>query len=638
MTDKLNASEDPKINRKQFNRDSNEVKNNALVYHEGIEYFRDHGYILEPSFTGPHAYHHIYRFAKPTALQGLKFPRDFRIKKNVLTRSEIQLLQQLVKTYIEESGNKFWLPLLSPDPKKLAPLYAYAGLLCRVNNQAQKQDADALLELGIDTEPRTPLDGESKLALAPSAFIPRREWFLSQVQQLTLADILTILPPAEQELFALILGRAVVGPSDQITPSGNEIYHTARFCAILNSKPGLGKSFLLNTLIKALSWAGYTSGTFRDLGYRFGLGAVATNHIIYKDDCVEDTFKRFVKSEETKIIVTGKGDLEVEDKHKDTYNIRATGTIFLNVNGVNPRIVYSADPGTLDRLKLLTCRYKADLKELKLPGISANSPDLLPERHLAWLADQLSVDPLVIMLWLARLSADAFLEAIEFKDGINQLEQRVNYLSTRLITPFYKDATVQVMVSTLFVTLCRSVEPEDFDPSILQFNGFEWSNNFKAFFRLLNEPKARGVLYLLKYHYDNIDPSNTYHPYLGFSLIDMTWLKYAFEKPKVSEADPNWVLDFFADLKVCGGMPLAHDLVWLQAFFKDAVAQFNSVRKTYEFIKANAHKVYDKESGRIAGVAGEGKAVHLTPKTISEALEDYPKHVEEIRKALKDEN
>ena len=570
MTDRFN---DFKPNQVGFEDDLEsqlDIPTTAESYRSGLDYFSLAGYRLTPDIAGQFCFHRVFKLSKPLLLSGIHYPPEFKVWTQVASQTQIERFEKVVLEYIQQDpkANMLWLPMVKPDGKKTASIYAYAQSLVSLKSIQEKQTAEPDC-YGVDVFPRLCTSDESPAAVAPRAFVPLAEWFPADVRKLTLADLLTLFPEAERNLLALCIGRAVVGKSGAITPSGVVIKHTSRMAAIILGKdPGLGKSTLFDMLWKALESTGYIVETFSKMGARFNLGNVATADIIYKDDITSSGLKSFVGSENTKIIITGNGLLRVEDKGVNAVNVRPCGAIFLNSNEFNPRNVYDIDPGTADRLKMISTLRKGELDDLE-PESGA-----YPEIKLEHLAKSLDVHPYTIMLWLARLSADYFWKSIQPAPDSkeNQLKREVHFWTHRLRVPLHKNATSQVLGLFLFTHLYEIYNGKPLPKKRFlkmassqssPINAVDWKPKIGRFCAFVVNSSSLPFQAFLRWHFETIDPTNEFHPYLGLRIISTHHVAHMETQMSQVAKHPEIISEIMDNLKLSQGLPLSKDYVWL---------------------------------------------------------------------------
>jgi hypothetical protein len=569
------------------------ASNAEQVYKAGLDYFYEQGYKLVPAPQGIAANHNVFKLDEPPKIDGLSLPQGYKVWKQIFRGSAYNLFLYSVQDFISEDPEtrKLWAPLTSPISNKSSTLYALALNHLQAESQEQLQSTGRPISLGIEPNPSIPKVGQNISEIAPRAFVPPREWFSPNLQEVTLDDLFTILPPNERNLFSLIIGRALVGRNNSLTASGNLINHTARMAAVLCGPAGLGKSTLFEALWSAIAWAGYTKRTIKNIDARFNIGKVATADVIYKDDTSQKEIRKLFESSTAKTIITSNDVLSVEDKGEDAYEVVPIGTMFLNANEFNPRDTFSMDPGMADRIKILATVTNTEaqelsqknkspriIKELALGPLAIESPDALPWFHLDWLSDKLKVSKLALMLWALRLCADKFLELIQ--PTTNDQNQPVNLLASAvkqstlfLRIPLYKEVTQQI-ISAAYVCSRINTTSEIGDITKQGSRPEYWltfskrTKFLQSYFELRTSSDQHINLDFLKWHFENIMPNWAYHPYLGLKNTSPFFTTKAYQEASEIVAidgrgEFDKVLHFFKTIRASNGVEVSADPVWV---------------------------------------------------------------------------
>jgi Family of unknown function (DUF5906) len=596
MTDKFNGL-DERHKALEAHADF-ERDNYPALYKEGLERLTEAGYLLIPDMVGPYAYHRVYRLCHPDT-PGLTIPENFKVWKEVLTADDKELLVDLILGWgnpvdKENKLAKFWRPFHQPNKNRNSPIYVHTENMVRDMNRLEKaQEAGEPVNLYLTPDPVVSGTSRDKTikALAPITWLPKREWFPQSLQGVTVSDILTIFPAAERNLLSLVIGRAVVGRSNHLPPGYDKpIIHTARMAAILlGEDPGLGKTTLMKALLVALEKQGYTVETFSEFGARFNMGPIVSSHITYKDDLADKDLKNLVGSGVTKQIISSADPIKVEDKGKDAYSAFPNTVLFSNTNNFNPRLIWDIDPGMADRLKLISTYRGVEL--LNIPDLSPlcqGSSDLRPFIHIPYLCEKTGVTPDTLMLWLARLCADKFLNLIQNR---TDLEEEVDRLSMELREPLHKDNVSQFMMAAFTACLyfnrgARATFKIAFSKGEIQVaSDVNWKQLLDTLQELINFDKEVRDSFKdqLRQHYEEQGDSDPLHPYVGFKLLDLSSLDAAMEKsgPISSDKDRLDLLSkVLSKTRQITGLPYSHDPVWI-------VKGFNKIRPgLYERVEA----------------------------------------------------
>ena len=312
---------------------------------------------------------------------------------------------------VEQDWHKFIKPLMNPTSSfRCTPLYGQIEREVKSMPETGVEDWRVAIDVG-----EYPHKTGSSVH-APLAIVPQRKWFPERIRKLKAEEIVALLPQAELDVLMLIVGRALIGPSNGV-PCGHTkpLKHNHRTAGVLIGRPGTGKSELLRLIDDTMTHFGFHVQPFRSLDDRFGLGQMAEAALIYKDDSSDAEISKLLHSSTVKTYCSG-GMLCAEKKNKDAVYKRARGAVLLATNHFNPNNAYDNDDGIQSRLRLLetTDPTSRDAQLDSLPdghvwqGVQSLNPDTLV-KHLA---SKLDVDPLVVFAWFLRLCADKFYEAI----------------------------------------------------------------------------------------------------------------------------------------------------------------------------------------------------------------------------------
>jgi hypothetical protein len=397
-------------------------KRHSDLYSKGYDILRSHRFRIEPDISSPFGFHRVYKLIHPY-LDHINVPDEFYAWKEISTEAELSKLEEIIirdMADVELGGceelSKFFKPIVQGNKNCMGGIYEYVRKLYWVRDAEERENSGKPFYLGINPYPRSDITEEYGRRYAPYMYVPAKEWFPEQLHQLNIFDFLTIYPTTEAKLKALGIGRACVGPDNHYIDGVPKIVinHTSRMGFItIGEDPGMGKSILYNMIFDAMLNLGYRKDTFDSLDSQFNLGGVISSNIIYKDDMSIKTLKGTLTSERTKILITGKDKMKVQDKGKDAVNVRPIGVLFANSNHFSESLAWGIDAGVADRVKLLATHRLVELQTKRMEGLSAESPDLRPEYHLPWLAEKLGVDVQTIMFYFLRLCVDYFTDVIE---------------------------------------------------------------------------------------------------------------------------------------------------------------------------------------------------------------------------------
>jgi hypothetical protein len=581
MTDQYNAEKDPQVDEWTRERSLQEL------YDEGVKYFSASGFFFKRSILGSWMFHEIYVIEKPQPVRGVKYPDAFSVKVPLNCPEQIDKLQRLTIQKREEDEDfwAFWKYLVQPDPTRRRFPYGHVINLIQADIEARKVNSGTPFELGISTSP--------KLGTYPSRWVPNRDWFCSRLKDVKPSDVFTIFPEKELDMLMLVLGRLVVGRSNNLHVGAEEpVKHTARMAAVVvGFDPGTGKSTLFNFLNDAIGKCGYRQSTFRNLGDRFNLSEVVTSDWAYKDDVSVESFRKFLKSETTKIIITN-GKVKCEQKGVDATVEDAHCTVVMNTNSFDPRSIYEVDPGTADRIKLLQTLSGREIATKEMSGVSEGSPNGKPFNHLPWLAAKLDVDIDALMLWVCRLAADEFLALV--KPGLeNHLEKRVRQLDVELKLGLGNDTMKQVL---LFMHFCgHALGARALPKEISKCN---WPQIFGHCRTIVASPEMGFVLEALEKDWlEKGKPS--VHPWLGYSR--MTAFTFVDAAHKAAEVDVKAlriplglkVREIFSCLFLSNGFRLSGDLVWISRDWELCAPYRAEVKRLARSLENQIEEFYD---------------------------------------------
>jgi hypothetical protein len=293
-----------------------------------------------------------------------------------------------------------------------------------------KKMGEGTYHLGIVYAPHT-IRNEIKARVVNDIFsyVPELDWFDKKVQDLKFEDIVTIFPPAEAEMFKLIIGRACVGRSGSVHPGHTDpIKHGFRKAGIIVGEPGVGKTTILNGVMKAMQYCGYNVVSMGQLGSRFNQGAVISSHLTYNDDLTFDALERLLKSDSFKSVVTG-GTEKVENKGTDAIEVVSNTVIIANCNEIRPEISYSLDSGAISRLALISTYRSYEQDDMS----EKEGRDIHPVANIKHLCKTLKVDEVVLFMRVMRHCTDFFLEKVNSGVDVHyHSEQLLPYLRIQI--------------------------------------------------------------------------------------------------------------------------------------------------------------------------------------------------------------
>jgi len=439
------------------------------LYNRGVKHLADFNFTVELDESGDHVFHRILRPGPPPVVPGVTYPAWFQPLQDISSIEDFQRIERVFESADSEVRD-FWTPLFRPKNAE-NELMTLSQRFLKMKKIQQNTNIHDVLDYGHTFDPDGALTGNPSVN-SPRVWVPARAWFDKKLHQVTLADVFTIFPEAEQEILRMIIGRVGVGRSNHKPPSFPEpIDHTARMAAVVVGKDaGLGKSTIFNGMTAAFSRCGFLTHTFKSTEDRFGLRAAALADIAYKDDTAMKSLKAFLSAEETKILITN-GLFQTEEKFQNAEQIWPKCVMLVNSNDWDAHFAYDLDPGIIDRIKILSTyrEYEVRKNRERLDGtVSAGTPDLRPRAHIPFLADKLGVSADALYLWCLRLATDRFYEIITDTSDptVNRLQYEVRYWTTRQRIKFKSDTSQALVNAVAIAAAIRNDDKPYFMPEL----------------------------------------------------------------------------------------------------------------------------------------------------------------------------
>ena len=441
------------------------------AYRAGLEMFELMGYTVRLDPNGPFCGHTILKRRRPDNIFGIIYPAHFQPLLPIHpAEDDVDKLVSRAKNHTDDTVRELWGDTL--DKRFNIDMERVARSEMLRASQLESFTELEPLTLHRSFDPDGTVTESKNQAHDPETWIPARAWFAPQLQQVTFQDVFSIFPDAERELLKLLLGRACLGPTDQIPHGEDEaIRHGARMAGIVVGEPGAGKSTLFErALLPALAKCGYKRGNFQDVSGRFGLAEVALSDLAYKDDTTKETLRKLMSSEQAKTMISS-GQLNTEEKNQKAVNVRANTVLLLCANDWNPRAVYDLDGGIVDRFKVLRTLSRPELERLQqgknVNGVTPISElsrksgmTLNPGTHLDYLCEELNVSREALLLWCCRLATDEFYDVAIKQNkncqGKDLLEMRVRELTSKCRIQFHLDVTKTLVMAMVFCSFLRN--------------------------------------------------------------------------------------------------------------------------------------------------------------------------------------
>lgn len=557
-------------------------------------------------FAGEEFAHHRLYLSKPPKLEaGLTYPKEFRYWRHIYREElpEVEVKLQEILTYDDEDVEVIdcLFPIFNIDlpPKQV-------NRLLKIVKRQLKLDPENEESRGICIIPEEGEPYWEAYATSPDlpkAFLPPVSWFSEALQGLQIEDILTILPPHEQIIYALTMGRALCGADSTIHAKTQRlIRHSWRTAPILTGMPGIGKSTLTKYLIKALKTVGYKIAEFSSLSKQFGISDIVCVDLAYADDLNEDSFKNYINSPLIKQCITG-GTIRTEKKFLDEVESAPTAAFLCNINDFNINVTYGTDDGVLDRLKILDCRMPTQFDEIKatLGYVSKKSPNLHPIPHIEYLTNKLKCSQNALMLRFARLCADKFLAEMD----ANTLNHTVNYSTCELQIQLHKhyDKVIAMVFQLSYILRRKSNYTAllpDLKPALL--GACIQSLNY-----LINDDEGFWVREEIKRDWKSKDRPS-YHPWTGVKLLDVISVDNAakaYQESSVQFADKEidkCVKTIYGAIRLNQGYNVPANTSQIIRAWEGSQKQFNSLLDIADRVRNKIRKetLEELQSGRVA--------------------------------------
>lgn len=546
---------------------------------EGIRKETGLNLVLDPFAGEEFAFHRLFLGKPPVPEKGITYPSDFKWWKQI-SREELPEVEGKFMEVVAVTGD-------DKCPDSLLPIFCI-DLPARVDNRLKilikrilKLDPTSEQFRGICIIPDEDSPYYEEYITSPElpkAFLPSNSMFSPALRDLKIEDVLTILGPQEQIIYALTVGRALVGRDSSIHEKTKlKVEHTWRTAPIITGMPGIGKSTITKMLIDAIKTCGYNVAEFSSLNKQFGIADIITADLAYADDMNDDAFKNYIQSPVIKSSITG-APLRTEKKFLDEVVTMPRAAFISNINDFNINATYGTDDGVLDRLKILNCRMPTEFDEVKhtLSGVSQHSPDLHPVPHLKWLCYKFDCSANALMLRFARICADMFIEHMEAGTLNNVVNDATSKLEIQLHKHYEK---VIAMVFQLAYILRRkenlNAPLPDLKPALLGKCIF-------AVNYLINDKRAHFVRESIKQDWKNKNRPS-YHPWTGIKLFDQLSLDAAadaFASVSTSYADRDLdkaIKTIFTCLRLNQGYNVPANTAAVIRSWNGSKRQFNSL-------------------------------------------------------------
>lgn len=409
----------------------------SRMYKRILAWAENRGYYLrfnyDAKLTGYHSLYEEHNPAKdPTSPKSIKFPTWFQF---LVPASEIRLetaqetiLDDDVLHEISSDEQEFAVPLFIYRSGRSSDITDHVLGVENLKAMRHKKLGGGKYPLGIAYSPAT-MQGKKDAVRETYAYIPEKDWFSEELQELGFEDIIRIFPYHEAQMMRLLIGRACVGRTGAVHPATQKIIeHGFRKAGVIIGEPGVGKTLTLNGIINAMKYVGYDVASMGDFGSRFNQGSVVTSHLAYNDDLTLDSLERMLKAHSFKSVVTG-GCEKVEQKGIDAIEVVANTVILANCNEWRPEITYNLDSGAISRMAPISTYRLFEIEDMS----QKEGHDVHPGSHIEWLCKEYNTDSMSLFLRVLRDCTDFFLKKCSGSEDVHfYSEQLMPYFCIQL--------------------------------------------------------------------------------------------------------------------------------------------------------------------------------------------------------------
>jgi hypothetical protein len=507
------------------------AKGPAAKYSEVISVLASHGFYMKVNLDSKlTSFHDLYERFNPSeaignvAPRGMSYPSwfEFLIPASETTLELIQneLLGPDGMFALDADLKEFALPLFIYRSGRPSEVTDYVLGVENLKALRHKKMGGGSYRLGIAYSPNL-IEAEfrAKSIFDVYSYVPEIEWFDKRIRDLSFEDIVTIFPPAEAEMFKLIIGRACVGRNGAIHSGRDEpIKHGFRKAGIIVGEPGVGKTTVLNGLMKAMQYCGYNVVNMGDFGSRFNQGAVISSHLAYNDDLTQESLEKMLKAHSFKSVVTG-GTEKVENKGTDSIEVVSNTVIIANCNEVRSEISYSLDSGAISRLALISTYRTFEQEEMS----EKEGRDIHPVANIKYLCKKYNVDEVTLFMRVMRHCTDFFLDKIS--SGVD-----VHFHSEKLL-PYLR---IQIHKNALecfirFCFLAYAIRDQKAQGDYLpEMTLGSLSTILESTRFLMIDMRANNLRRNMKAHWESVKRDNN-HPYWAQRKMLITSVDKAYE-------------------------------------------------------------------------------------------------------------
>ena len=583
------------------------MKGPSLKYSEVTSALEAHGYHLRINLDSRlTSFHDLYERFTPSMAgntlipKGIKYPDWFEF---LIPASEAWL-QEAQNDILNPDGD---LTGISPESREFAiPLFVYrSGRASEITDHVlgvenlkalrHKKLGGGHYHLGIAYAPET-IEANLRAHEVNDiyAYVPENSWFDEKIQGLKFEDIVTIFPPAEAEMFKLIIGRACVGRTGSVHPgSGKVIKHGFRKAGVIVGEPGVGKTTILSGVMRAMQYCGFNVVNMGDFGTRFNQGAVISSHLAYNDDLTMESLEKMLKAHSFKSVVTG-GTEKVENKGTDAIEVVSNTVIIANCNEIRSEISYSLDSGAISRLALISTYRVFEQEEMS----DQAGRDVHPVANIKHLCSDLGVDEMTLFMKVMRDCTDFFMEKVNSGTDVHfYSEQLLPYLRIQI----HKNA-LECFIRFCFLSYAiRDHKGQGNYLPELTLGSLATVLESTRF--MMIDMKANNVRKNMKAHWENTKRDQN-HPYWAQRKLLITSIDKAY--------------DIFNTYKSDGDLSLATENVFSSLTLRDGFSmskKMSHIVRTWEMVRGEKNKIYKMANEIIATVTDPAELAYVTDKT-----------------------
>lgn len=583
------------------------VKGPARKYKESLEILASAGYYLRVNLDSkPTSYHDLYENCTPSTTEkesrprGLNYPDWFTVlvpaSQHTLETIQSEILDPGSSAFenMSQEMREFIVPLLIYRSGRSSEVTDLVLGLENLKAIQHKHMGGGDYQLGIAHSPNT-LEPQMRGNLVNDmyAYVPELNWFDKPIQDLKFEDIVTIFPPAEAEMFKLIIGRACVGRTGSVHPGTKKpIRHGFRKAGVIVGEPGVGKTTILNGIMDAMRYCGYKTVSMGDFGSKFNQGAVISSHLAYNDDLTMESLEKMLKAHSFKSVVTG-GTEKVENKGVDAVEVVSNTVIIANCNEIRSEISYSLDQGAISRLALISTYRAFEQEEMS----DREGRDIHPIANIRYLCKKYNVDELTLFMRVMRECTDFFLEKVNSGTDVHfYSEQLLPYLRIQI----HKNA-LECFIRFCFLSYAiRDQKGQGNYLPELTLGSLATILESTRF--IMIDMKANNIRKNMKQHWENAKRDHS-HPY------------WAQRKMLISSIDKSY--DIFNNYKNDRDLSLATESVFSALTLRDGFSmskKMSHIVRTWEMVRGERNRIYKLANELLSTLTDPEEVKYVTDK------------------------